>query len=83
MWRGKGGGAQIYGLTHKILVLNAYVQKPPLDANADAPITNKGLTFGLSLHLNPYFVYASNIGSGQTVHLCRLVWVFIARQCEK
>ena len=44
----------LYGLAHKDLVLNAYVQKPPLDANADASSKNKGLTFGLILHLNPY-----------------------------
>ena len=30
------------------------------------------LNFGLSLHLNPYFGYAGNEGSGESAHLCRL-----------
>ena len=37
----------------------------------------EGLMFGSSLHLHPYFVYASSKGSGETAHLCRLILVFL------
>ena len=33
----------------------------------------KGLNFGMSLHLNLYFVYVSNEGSDETVHMHRHV----------
>ena len=41
-----------------------------------------GLNVHLSLHLHPYFVYASSKGSGETAHLRRLTWALVARQCD-
>ena len=32
----------------------------------------------LRLHLQPYFVCVSKEGSGESVHVCRLIRVFIA-----
>ena len=42
------------------LVLVAYAQTPPLNAHADVSRGARGLNFGLSLHLNIYFVLASS-----------------------
>ena len=42
------------------LVLVAYAQTPPLNAQADVSRGARGLNFGLSFHLNSYFVYASS-----------------------
>ena len=41
-------------------------QKPPLNAHSDVSSRARGLNFGLSLHLHPYFVYASSEDSGET-----------------
>ena len=38
------------------------------------------LSFGLSLHLLPYLLYAISEGSGETVLMRRLVWDFAARR---
>ena len=54
-----------------------------LNAHADISREVSNLNFGLGLHLHPYFVYATSQGSGQSLHMCRLAWVFIARQCDK
>ena len=40
--------------------LIAYAQKPPLSAHADVSGGARGQSFCLSLHLYPYFVYASS-----------------------
>ena len=45
---------------------------PLINAHADATREARGLKFGLSLHLHPYFVYASTEGSGESVHMHRL-----------
>ena len=42
-----------------------YAQKPTLNAYADV---SSGPNFGLSLHLHPYFVYASSEGAGKSAH---------------
>ena len=52
---------------HEISVLIAYAQKSPL--NARVSNSPRGLIFGLSLHLYPYFVYANSEGSGVSVHM--------------
>ena len=44
----------------------AYVQKPLLNAYADLSSMARGLFFCLSLHLHPYFVYASSEKSGES-----------------
>ena len=49
-----------------ILVLIAYAQRPPLNAHAGVSSGSRGLTVGVSLHLHPYFMYASSEGSGQS-----------------
>ena len=56
----------------------AYAQTPPLKYSAGL-----GLNFGLSLHLHPYIVYASNEGPRKYDHLCTLTQVFAAQQCDK
>ena len=60
-------------LLHKILVLIAYAQKPPVNATSDVYSESRVLMFSLSLPLHPYFVYTINEGSGKSVHLHRLV----------
>ena len=50
---------------HKISVLIAYAQKPPLDTYADLSSVDRSLNFGPSLHLRSNFVYACNKGSGK------------------
>ena len=42
----------------------------------------RGLNFALSLHLCPYFVYASSKGSGETGHIIRLVHIFAAETSQ-
>ena len=53
--------AKIFPQAHKILVLNAYVQKPPSYAHADVSRKARGLKFILCLLLLPYFV---RVGTG-------------------
>ena len=43
-----------------------YVQKPPLNTELSCRV--RALTFGLSFHLHPYFVYPSRRGSGESGH---------------
>ena len=50
----------------------AHMQKPPLNAHADISSTARYLCFGLSIHLHPYSVYASNVGSGKSAQMHRL-----------
>ena len=52
-----------------ILVLIAYAQASPLNAHADISRRARGLNFGLSLPLLPYFVYARRKGSGKTARM--------------
>ena len=58
---------------NEILELIAYVQKPPLNANADFSSWAKGQNVGLSLYIHTYFEYASSEYSGQSEHLRRFV----------
>ena len=37
-----------------------------------------GLNFDLSLHIHPYFMYASSIGSGKSAHMRRLARAYAA-----
>ena len=46
-------------------------------------VGTNGLNFGLSLHLCPVFQYASSEGSGETMHMCRLVWILPACLWDK
>ena len=46
------------------------------------PGVDNDRNFGLSLHKRPYFEYASCEGSGESVHLHRLILAFIARHCD-
>ena len=61
-------------------MLIAYVQMPLINAHAVVSSGARGLNFGLSLHLHPYFVYASSKGSGKSAHKGRLTEAFAARQ---
>ena len=56
----------------RFLVCIAYEQKPPFSAHAFVSSKARDLNFGLSLHLNQNFVYASSNGSGESVHMRRL-----------
>ena len=47
----------------------------PVELSSEA----RGLNFGLSLHLNPNFLYASSEGSGESEHMYRLPQSFAAR----
>ena len=60
-----------------------YVQKPHLKARADISSGAKGLYFGVTLHLHPYFVKASSEGSGVSGRMHRLTRVFAAHRCDK
>ena len=51
----------MFGPAHKILILIAYEQKPPLIAHAVVSCGARGLNFGLSLHLHLYFGYTSRV----------------------
>ena len=53
--------------------------------NAHADISGKavGLNVSLSIHSLLNFVYASSKGSGESAHLCRLTWAFVAWICNK
>ena len=44
-------------------------QKPTINTHADVSSGTRGLNFCLSLHLYPYFVYASSLCSG-VMHIC-------------
>ena len=57
---------------HENLVLITHAQKSPLKLQADVSRGARGLNFNQSLHLHPYFKYASSKGSGECGHLRRL-----------
>ena len=46
-----------------------YAQMSLINAYADVSSRDTGLTFGLSLHLCPFFVYVSSEGSGKSAHI--------------
>ena len=47
---------------HEILVLTGFGQnsKPPFNTRADISSRARGVKFGLSLHLHPYYVYGGS-----------------------
>ena len=49
-------------------ILIAYAQNRPINANADVFSTARGLNFGLSLHLHPYYAHACSEGTGESAH---------------
>ena len=57
-WRADSGPRFSAGLV-EILVLIAYSQKTPVIVNAAVSSSVRDLKFELSLHLHPYFMYAS------------------------
>ena len=54
------------------VVLMENAQETSLNAHACASVRVRGLRFGLSLHLLPYYVYASSEGFGESAHMRRL-----------
>ena len=60
----------------------AYAQKPIFNAHADVSGWARGLKFSLNLHVHPYFMYVSSKGTDESAHLSRLVWAFVAQQCD-
>ena len=65
----------VYEPAHVILVHISYTQKPNLIAHAHVSSARgpRKLTFGLRLHLHPYFLYVSRKGSGETAQRRMLV----------
>ena len=45
-----------------------FQQIPLINADTDISSKVRGLNFGLSLHLHPYFLNASSKGSGKSVY---------------
>ena len=46
-----------------------YAQMPLINAHADVSNGERGLDFGLSLHLHPFFVYVSSKAL-TSLHIC-------------
>ena len=61
------------------LALISYVQKSPLNTNADVSKGARRLHGDLRLYLQLYFVYASSEGSDESAHMRRLIRAFVAR----
>ena len=57
---------------YEILVIIPCAQKPPINVHTSPSSESIGLTFDLSHHRHPNFVYASSEGSGESVNLRRL-----------
>ena len=66
----------------RIWYLIAYAPTPPIHTYADASGGARGQNFGPSLHLHPYFVSASNEGSGDSARTRRLAGVFVSRHSD-
>ena len=60
------------GSAHEIFVFIVYAQKRPLNAHTGVSGGARGLNFGFSFHLDPYFVYASSEGAAESMHFCKL-----------
>ena len=62
-------GNYAYGPVLEISFLIAYAQMPIINDHVDVSSEARCLTFGLSLHLHPHFLYASSEGSGESARL--------------
>ena len=51
---------------------------PLIIVHADVSVEARGLNFGLSLDLHPYFMYVSSKGSGKSGPMHRLTRAFAA-----
>ena len=47
------------------------------------PRGTRGLIFGVTIHLLPYFKYTSSESSDKTGPMPRLIWAFVGRLCNK
>ena len=54
---------------NKVLFLIPNMYKPPINAHVDLSSRTRGLNFGLSLCLHPYFVYASSKDFVESAHM--------------
>ena len=54
-----------------------------LNINLDVSSRARGLIFGPSLSLLPYFMYSRSEDSGVTAHMRRLIRAFAVHQCDK
>ena len=68
--------SQRYLSTYRIC---ANASSTVVNGNGDVLSQSRGLHFGLSFHLHPYFVYASSDGTVESVHMRRLARAFAAR----
>ena len=57
---------------HISFVPISYVRKPPLSPYAGISSGARGLNFGLSHHIHPYFVFVSCKGSGESATFGKL-----------
>ena len=60
----KDSGERFRAQGPSCLLITHKCAKTPFDVHADVSSMARGLTFGPSLHLQCYFVYASSEGSG-------------------
>ena len=53
--------------------------------NAHAYVSSRawGSKFSLSMHLHPFYVYASSEGYDESAHMRRLALAFVARRSDK
>ena len=58
------------GCLNHILIISSYAQQPSFNTHADVSSRYRGLKFGTSLHLHPFFVYASIKTSSESVFVC-------------
>ena len=59
---------QIFEQAHEISIHISFAQKFRLNNYTELSSWARGQNYGLSLHLLPFFVHASNLGSGQHLH---------------
>ena len=60
----------LYCAITRILLLTACAQMALINARPDVFKEARGLYFSMSLHLHPYFMYASSEGSSESAHIC-------------
>ena len=65
------------------LALIAYDQKAHLSTHTDVSYRAKDLNIGKILYWHTYFMYASSECSGESAHVRRLAWAFVAQQRYK
>ena len=60
------------GPSHDLFVFITYAQMPLINAHAEVSSKFRGQKYGLSFHLQRYFVYESSEDSSESAHMRRL-----------